>query len=69
VLKDSFGALECTRVDLESWWCRRSHLVHWRRLGKAQGVGRVEVEHIKAFGPCKCSIIVDVFIFSSKVLI
>jgi hypothetical protein len=38
-------------------------------LRRHKEFGRVVVVHIKAFEPCKCSFIVDVLIFSLKVLI
>ena len=69
----------CTRAHLEHWSAQG--LIS--SFGGAQGLkwelggvlkehkefGRVVVEHIKAFEPCKCSFLVDVSTCSSKVLI
>ena len=69
----------CTRAHLEHWSAQGlissfggAQGLTWELGGvlrKHMEFGRVEVVHIKAFGPCKCSFLVDVSSCSSKVLI
>ena len=55
----------CTMADLEPWRCTRADLEPRRRHKE---FGRAAVVHIEDFGPCKCSIIVDVLVCSPSVL-
>lgn len=71
--------LRCTRADLEDWSVQGliwsfggAQELIWSigdDLRKHKELASTVAVHIKPFGPCKCSFIVNVLVCSLKVLI